>query len=90
MMVKLYVNWENGTILNEKQVQETVNDEYYNDATSYYSFDQWLSENYSYARVFDMTENEKNVIRAKFMEEMKKTAWQNFITDGYEEVSVEI
>ena len=90
MMVKLYVNWENGIILNEKQVQETVNDEYYNSATSYDSFDQWLSENYSYARVFDMAEDEKKVIRAKFMEEMKETAWQNFIADGYEKVSVEI
>ena len=90
MMVKLYVNWENGIILNEKQVQETVNDEYYNSATSYDSFDQWLSENYSHARVFDMSENEKKVIRAKFMEEMKETAWQNFIADGYEKVSVEI
>ena len=90
MMVKLYVNWENGIILNEKQVQETVNNEYYNSATSYDSFDQWLSENYSYARVFDMTEDEKKVIRAKFMEEMKETAWQNFIADGYEKVSVEI
>ena len=90
MMVKLYVNWENGIILNEKQVQETVNDEYYSSAISYDSFDQWLSENYSHARVFDMDEDEKKVIRAKFMEEMKETAWQNFIADGYEEVSVEI
>lgn len=90
MMVKLYVNWENGIILNEKQAQETINDEYYNSATSYDSFDQWLSENYSHARVFDMTEDEKKVIRAKFMEEMKETAWQTFIADGYEKVSVEI
>lgn len=71
-------------------MQETINDEYYNSATSYDSFDQWLSENYSHARVFDMDEDEKKAIRAKFMEEMKETAWQNFIADGYEEVSVEI
>ncbi len=90
MMVKLYVDWDNGTILNEKQAQETAENEYYSSATSYDSFNKWLSENYGHAELFDMDEDEKKTIRAEFMEEMKETAWNDFIADGYEEVSVEI
>lgn len=90
MMVKLYVNWENSTILSEKQAQETAKNEYYNSATSYNNLNEWLSENYSHAELFNLNENEKKTIRAEFMEEMKETAWNDFIADGYEEVSVEI
>lgn len=90
MMVKLYVDWDNGTILNEKQAEETAKNEYYANATSHDSFNEWLSENYSHAELFDMDEDEKKTVRADFMEEMKETAWNDFIADGYEEVSVEI
>lgn len=90
MMVKLYVNWDSGIILNERQVEETVENEYYANATSYDSFSEWLSENYSPASLFDMNKDEKETIRADFMKEMKETAWNDFIADGYEEVSVEI
>lgn len=90
MMVKLYINWDNNIILNEKQAEETAKNEYYANATSYDSFNEWLSENYSHAELFDMDEDEKKTVRAKFMEEMKETAYNNFIADGYEEVSVEI
>lgn len=90
MMVKLYVDWDNGTILNEKQAEETAKNEYYASATSYDSFNEWLFENYSHAELFDMDEDEKKDIREEFMERMKEVAWSDFIADGYEEVSVEI
>lgn len=90
MMVKLYVDWYNGTILNEKQAEETAKNEYYANAISHDSFNEWLSENYNHAELFDMDEDEKKTVRAEFMEEMKETAWNDFIADGYEEVSVEI
>lgn len=91
MMVKLYVNWENAIILNEKQAEETMKNEYYPSVASRDNFNEWLCENYDYAELFDMNnEDEKKTIRANFMEEMKETAWNDFIADGYEEVSVEI
>lgn len=90
MMVKLYVDWDNGTILNEKQAEKTVWDEYYPNATNQDNFNEWLSENYSHVDLFNMSEDEKKVIHSEFREEMEETAWQDFISDGYEEVSVEI
>lgn len=90
MMVKLYVNWYSKIILNEKQAEETVKNEYFSSATSCDNFNEYLSENYSCVELFDMGENEKKTICAEFMEKMKETAWNNFIADGYEEVSVKI
>lgn len=90
MLVKLYVNWDNGTIFNEEQMQETIENEYYPNATSDDNFNDWLSENYTHVGLFYMSEDEKEAIRADFMEEMRELAWQNFIDNGYEEVSMEI
>lgn len=90
MLVKLYVNWDNGTIFNEEQMQETIENEYYPNVISDDNFNDWLFENYSHLDLFYMSEDEKEAIRADFMEEMRETAWQNFIDDGYEEVSMEI
>lgn len=90
MMVKLYVDWSGGVILSEKQAQETVKNEYYNHAINDYNFNEWLSENYDYIDLFNMGEDEKEKIRATFMEEMKETAWEYFTNDGYEKVFVEI
>lgn len=90
MLVKLYVNWDNGTILNEKQMQETIENEYYPNATSDDNFNDWLSENYTHVGLFYMSEDEKEGIRADFMKEMEDAAWDDFEADGYEEVSVEI
>lgn len=91
MMVKLYVDWSGGVILNEKQAYETAsNGEHYRAATSDDSFDDWLSVNYSYVDLFNMKEDEKERLRTEFLREMKETAWQDFLSDGYEEVSVEI
>lgn len=90
MMVKLYIDWSGGKILSEKQAQETVENEYYNHATNDYNFNEWLSENYDYIDLFNMREDEKEKIRATFMEKMKETAWEYFTDDGYEEVFVEI
>lgn len=90
MMAKLYVSWGGGVILSEKQAQETVKNEYYNPAINDYNFNEWLSENYDYIDLFNMGEDEKEKIRATFMEEMKETAWEYFTNDGYEKVFVEI
>ena len=90
MMVKLYVNWYNNTIFNEKQAKEIVRDEYFPSATSLDSFDEYLSENYSCVELFDMGEDEKKAVHTEFMKAIEKATWENFIADGYEEVSVEI
>lgn len=90
MLANLYVNQEKGIILNEKQAQETIENEYYNNATNYDNFSEWLSENYSSVSLFYMSEDEKKDIRADFMKEMEDVAWDDFAADGYEEVSVEI
>lgn len=90
MIVKPYVNWNKGAILNEKQAQETIENEYYSNATNPDNFNKWLSENYSPISLFYMSENEKEGIRADFMKEMEDAAWDDFEADGYEEVSVEI
>lgn len=90
MLVNLYVNWEKSTILNEKQAQETIENEYYNNATNDDNFSEWLSENYSPVSLFYMNEDEKKGVRANFMKDAEGIAWDDFAASGYEEVSVEI
>lgn len=90
MIVTLYVNWNDGTILNEKQAEEIAK-KYCADATeSIENFNEWLYENYSHAELFDADENEKKAIYAEFMQAMVETAWNDFLADGYEEVFVKI
>lgn len=80
-----------GAILNEKQAQETIENEYCNNAINNDRyFEDWLSENYSSVSLFYMGEDEKKGVRADFMKEMEDIAWDDFAADGYEEVSVEI
>lgn len=90
MMVKLYANWDNHTILTEKQVEKIVANEYYANATSRDSFNEWLSENYNHGDLFDMDEGKKRTVRDEFKEEMKEVALDDFIADEYEEIFVEI
>ena len=90
MLANLYVNWEKGIILNEKQAQETIENEYYPNTVSDDNFSDWLFENYSHLCLFYMSEDEKKGVRADFMKEMEDVAWDDFDADGYEEVSVEI
>lgn len=89
MTVKLYVDWSDLVILSEKQAQETVTNEYCSAATSDNNFNDWLFEKYAHVDLFNMKEDEKERLRTKFLEEMKETAWQDFL-DRYEVASVEI
>lgn len=92
MTVKLYVNWDRKTVLNEKQAKEEIaKHERYNLATSYDSFNDWLfDKNYDLAEVFNMSEEGKKIVRAQFIEEMETVTLANLSDDGYEEISVEI
>ena len=89
MMIKLYVDFNDFVILSEKQAQEIVNNEYYSAAISDNNFEDWLFEKYNHVDLFNMEEDEKERLRTKFLEEMKETAWQDFL-DRYELASVEI
>ena len=90
MMVKLYVDWSNNLIFSEKEAQELAKNVFSKQVTNDEIFDQWLSNHYCYLDLFNMKEDEKRNIRVQFMAEMEEVAWQDFIKDGYEEVSVEI
>ena len=85
MTVKLYVDFSDCVILSEKQAQEIVSNEYYSDN----NFNDWLFEKYDHVDLFNMKEDEKERLRTEFLEEMKETAWQDFL-DRYELASVEI
>ena len=89
MTVKLYVDFSDCVILSEKQAQEIVSNEYYSTATSDNNFNDWLFEKYDHVDLFNMKEDEKERLRTEFLEEMKETAWQDFL-DRYELASVEI
>ena len=52
-------------------------------------FNDWLFEKYDHVDLFNMKEDEKERLRTEFLEEMKETAWQDFL-DRYELASVEI
>ena len=89
MTIKLYVNWDNKTILSEKQAREEVtkDEDYTITVTSRDIFNEWLCHNYDSVDLFDMDEDKKKAVHAEFMEETEMEAWLNFFHDGYEEIS---
>lgn len=90
MLATIYVDWNNGTILNAEKAEEVMQTEYYPAVTDYDHFMEWLSENYTMQDIYEMDKDEKEEVRAEFLEEMQGKAWDDFLADGYEKVMIEI
>lgn len=93
MKVKLYVNWSDGEILNEKQMESKLKGKALEIAKDEDEFDEWLGERYAISDIFNMGEKEKAQVRQKWEEECLEYAQDDLISGcdaEYELVEKEI
>ena len=95
MKIKVYVDWNNKEILSEKDYKEFKNrkvnemaDTYFEDK---YSLEEFLSDNYNYADIFNMTNEEKEEAKAKWKAQCKDNAEENFGDEyDYDKIELEV
>ena len=96
MKIKVYVDWKNKEILNEKEYNEfhdrevnAIADRYFEDK---YEFNEFLSDNdYDYADIFNMTDEEKEEVKAKWKAQCKDNAEEIFGDEyDYDEIELEV
>jgi selenophosphate synthetase-related protein len=66
--VVIYVHWDNEEILKEAEYEAKLEDEANALAADDYEFGQWLNEYYSANYIWDMSEEEKEKIKADWLE----------------------
>ena len=95
MKIKVYVNWKDEEVLNEKDYMEfrdrkvnEIADDYFEDD---YEFGEFLSEDYTRSEIFRMTEEDKEKVKKAWKAQCKESAEETFDDEyNYEEVEVEI
>ena len=96
MKIKVYADWKHEEILSEKDYKEfkerKVNelaDDYFEDD---YEFNEFLGDgDYNYADIFEMTDEEKEKVKAEWKAQCKESAEETFADDWvYEEIELEV
>ena len=96
MKIKIYVDWQRKKILDEKGYKEfkasTINevaDDYFKENCEFSEF--LCDQDYSYADIFKMTDEEKEKVKAKWKAQCKESAEETFANDyEYEEIELEV
>lgn len=84
MKVKIYINWFNREIINEKEYEERVIEtqkEYLEDD---YYFVEWLEENYRPSEVWEFDNAKKEAVRIEFSKSCRKDAEKDVQSDWTE------
>lgn len=96
MKIKIYVDWKGEEVLSEKDYKEfkdqktkEIADYYFEDN---YGFSEYLSNgDYDPARVFQMTDEEKEKVKAEWKAHCEEYAKENFADEyDYEEIELEV
>jgi hypothetical protein len=90
MKITVYVDWNENTILSEKDFEKEIlneADESFNDSDC---FDEWLTNNFDPSEVFNFTEAEKETQRARFKEYCLEDAREYLFDNKYETIELEV
>ena len=83
MKVKLYVNWDDGEILSEKQMESRLRERASDIFKDEDEFSEWLHDEYTISDIFNMNEEEKDQVRQKWGEACLESA-QDELISGYD------
>ena len=86
--MKLYVNWLEQEILTAEQYKERL-DEQIEEEIRFFSFSDWLEDNYTASEIFDMDDDEKKLAIEEFKEFVKDSIEHDFSND-WDEVEVDV
>lgn len=78
-MMIIYVNWEDQIVANEQQMKE-IEREYFEETVKQMCdspetcFESWLNEDYSAYDVFEMSPNDKAILKMEWLQEIQEEA----------------
>ena len=81
----LYVNWNEQEILRADEYYTILKDKAQEIASDEWAFEGWLNENYSACEVWDMTDEQMEEVRAKWVSHCESEADDDL---GYERVEI--
>lgn len=67
MKIKVYVNWDNCTILNEKEFEEIVQRDVNSRENDNDALNEFLEDNYLFSDLFYMVEEEKERVKEEWI-----------------------
>lgn len=87
MKVKVYVNWDDGEILNKENYDKMLKGAVVEMMENRNEFSCWLDDNYDIAEIWEATDADRLKIRNDWEEYCKEEARRNF---DYDEREIEI
>lgn len=72
--IVVYVNWGDEEIISEAEYEAKVEEEANGFAADDYQFGQWLNEHYNADEIWDMTEAEKEEVKADWLKYCREGA----------------
>ena len=88
MTIKMYVNWDNEDILTKSEYEAKIKAEALEMSEEDEAFEDFAEERYHYKELFDLNEDEKETVKAEFLEWCEGRVEANYYHD-YEEIEKE-
>ena len=91
MKIKVYVNWDNCTILNEKEFEEIVQRDVNHRENDNDALNEFLEDNYLLSDLFYMLEEEKERVKEEWKKDCEEWIRTELFEEGpWEEREIEI
>ena len=91
MKIKMYVDWNACTILNEKEFEEIVQRDVNCREKDNYALNEFLKEKYYPSDIFYMLEEEKERVKAEWKKDCEEWIWNELFEAGpWDEREIEI
>ena len=91
MKIKMYVNWDVCTILNEKEFKEIVQRDVNHRENDNEALNEFLEDKYYLSDIFYMSEEEKERVKEEWKKDCEDYIWDELFEEGpWEEKEIEI
>lgn len=91
MKIKMYVNWNACTILNEKEFKEIVQLDVNHRENDNEALNEFLEDKYYLSDIFYMSEEEKERVKEEWKKDCEEWIWTEMFEEGpWEEKEIEI
>ena len=89
MKVKVYVNWYNREVINEKEFEKKVEETTQDYKEDKCFFDEWLNDHYSANEVWNLNEEERKEVQKDFLIRCEELGVRD-VREDWEEEEIEV
>lgn len=89
MKVKIYINWFNREVINEKEFEKKVEETTQDYKEDKCFFDEWLNDHYSANEVWNLNEEERKEVQKDFLIKCEELGVRD-VREDWEEEEIEV